>query len=264
MNSKSLLEKLVEESNTINDLISFEINHNKRNKHLEDSLYYFTILFNELYQTSLVENFYWEYCDFQTYLKTIENRLILFLNSKKDLIPLDFYNLELLEIERDCFDNKPLWLKQNISINKYLFNIEFSNLRNELIKQIDYSNKRKIEFLKYKINNYDFEFEETKSIFQPINKYPRVFVDDFSFLLFEQLYLDFKDTKNKLADFSFIYRKMIYDKYIHEDFRPVMFKNWISQMPYQIQIDGEIKQLDNCTTKNKEIAYKNAKENIKI
>jgi hypothetical protein len=269
MKSNIILDRLVEESNTINDLINFDINHIEREEHLENALYHFTLDFNELYKTSVAENFYWEYCSFETYLMTFESRLMQFLNSMNDLIALDFFNSEISKIEKYYFNNKPLWLKQKISINNYLFDLDFSKLRDDLLSQIDVSNKRKIEFLKYKIDNFTFEFENMVNITEdlkiqnkPINKFPKVFVDDFSFLFFEQLYENYKNTKTRLADFSFIYRKMVYDKHIHEDFKPEMFKNWVAKAPYARVIDGGLKVLEHCTTKSKEIAYRNIKENI--
>jgi hypothetical protein len=89
------------------------------------------------------------------------------------------------------------------------------------------------------------------------NPYPRIFYNDFAYNFFEQI----KQTvTNDLADFSFIYRKMINDKLIFERVGDSEFRSWLSSK-YEIEID-KMKQLHNCTTDKKEQFYTMIKDSI--
>lgn len=263
MTIENILNRLEEESNTISELKNFEINHNKRGEHLETALYHFTIDFNSLVELSCKADFYWDFCCFDTYKKTFEERLTKFCNSRNELIPLDFYKSEISRIDKDLFNNKPLLILKNIYTPAYI--TEFDILKENLITQIGITKTRKLEFLKFQVDNYNYEFEVINKPIKPeiINKYPRVFVDVFSSLFFEKMYDEFRNSKHILADFSFIYRKMVYDKLIYQDFRPEMFKSWIAEEPFSIIIDSNLKSLNDCTTNEKEIIYNKIKEVIK-
>ncbi|ELY2011339.1 hypothetical protein SL057_002409, partial [Flavobacterium psychrophilum] len=142
---------------------------------------------------------------------------------------------------------------------------EFDTLKENLIAQIGISKTRKLEFLKYQVDNYNYEFEVINKQIKPEinNMFPREFVDDFSFKFFERLFDKFKDTKEPLADFSFIYRKMYDENHIHDDVKPESFKKWIAKEPYNIILDLGLKTLDNCKTNSKIIAYNEIKELVK-
>lgn len=87
------------------------------------------------------------------------------------------------------------------------------------------------------------------------NPHPRIFVDNYAYKLFERL----KTTiKNPLADYSFIYRKMINDKLIYESVGDSEFRHWLSNI-YEVEID-KMKQLHICSTNAKENLYLTMKE----
>lgn len=96
--------------------------------------------------------------------------------------------------------------------------------------------------------------QETKKKIK--NPYPEIFPDVFSFMLFERLHKDYKDSNNLLADYSFIYRKLWELDHIVEYQKPEMFREWLSREPYEIILPSKFKTLDNCKTKSKEDNFK--------
>jgi hypothetical protein len=95
------------------------------------------------------------------------------------------------------------------------------------------------------------------------NPHPQVFSNLKSFQLFEKLYFQFKDSNNKMADFSFIYRKMYNDAYILNHYKPQMFIGWINKEPYNISLD-KIKTLNDCSTSQKVNTYTTTKELMQL
>lgn len=101
-------------------------------------------------------------------------------------------------------------------------------------------------------SNFNLDIEKTKNI------HPRIFINNYAFMVFERL----KETiYNPLADYSFIYRKMIKDKLIFETIGDSEFRQWLSKT-YQVEID-KTKQLHRCTTDKKEQLYSEIKDSIK-
>ncbi|PWA05680.1 hypothetical protein [Flavobacterium psychrotolerans] len=96
-----------------------------------------------------------------------------------------------------------------------------------------------------------------------VNPYPQVFSNVKSFQLFEKLFNQFKDGNSKMADFSFIYRKMVEDNYIFSHFKPQMFIEWVNKEPFKINLD-KIKTLNECSTSQKINTYTTTKELIQI
>lgn len=93
---------------------------------------------------------------------------------------------------------------------------------------------------------------------ESINLYPRFFTSIYAYRVFERLS---KTVKNPLADFSFIYRKMIEDKLIYETIGDSEFRQWLSTN-YEVEID-KTKQLHLCSTASKEQLYSTIKSIIK-
>lgn len=91
------------------------------------------------------------------------------------------------------------------------------------------------------------------------NPHPQVFLNIEAYELFQKLFEAFKTSQSKLADFSFIYRKMYKDELILDSFKPQMFINWINRYPFNISLD-KLKTLDNCSTLNKVQTYNIIKE----
>lgn len=87
------------------------------------------------------------------------------------------------------------------------------------------------------------------------NPNPDIFVDLNAFIIFKKLHFIFKDSKHKLADYSFIYRKMSLDQLIHESCKPEKFRKWINAEPYLAEAEPIFKTYDNCKTDIKENIY---------
>ncbi len=113
--------------------------------------------------------------------------------------------------------------------------------------------KRDIKYLtRRKENIVDQELNE-----KPSNPHNRIFSSDFAYIFFQRL----KDTvKNPLADYSFIYCKMLEDGLIFNRVGDSEFREWLSSN-YEVEID-KTKQLYLCTTDLKEQLYSTIKEGI--
>ncbi len=92
-----------------------------------------------------------------------------------------------------------------------------------------------------------------------VNPYPEVFKSLEALLLFQRLHESKKSSQTLLADFSFIYRRMYKDDLLQDYQKPEVFRQWLSKEPFEVVLDNPFKTLDNCTTKNKEDDYHNAK-----
>lgn len=101
-----------------------------------------------------------------------------------------------------------------------------------------------------------FLFSKLENVFLKLKKplktnpYNRIFVNDYSYNLFNELS---QTISNPLADYSFIYRKMINDKFIYESVGESEFRRFLSSN-YEVEID-KMKQLHICTTEIKERLY---------
>ncbi len=120
------------------------------------------------------------------------------------------------------------------------------------------------------VDDFRYLIKESKSIENNLliiekqtNPYPQVFSNLKSFQLFDKLFNQFKDSNSKMADFSFIYRKMVEDGYIFSHFKPQMFIEWVNKEPFKINLD-KIKTLNDCSTSQKINTYTTTKELIQI
>ena len=87
------------------------------------------------------------------------------------------------------------------------------------------------------------------------NPYPEIFTSLEGFVLFERLHSVFRNNNQNLADYSFIYRKLVKDNLIFTSFKPEKFREWISGERYNIITDVPLKTLNNCTTQLKKDLY---------
>lgn len=140
--------------------------------------------------------------------------------------------------------------------------INYDRLRNSIT-----SAKRIIEFINKRLshdnlaeNTNEHEHINPKPVENP---YPHIFKNVESFQFFQHLHDKFKSTKNQLADFSFIYRKMYKDGYIIDSFKQQMFMNWVNDKPYEIPLP-KVKTLAECSTPDKIRIYDLVKESIQI
>jgi hypothetical protein len=89
------------------------------------------------------------------------------------------------------------------------------------------------------------------------NPHKRIFSSDFAYNFFEQLR---QTITNNLADYSFIYRKMLSENLIYETIGDSEFRRWLSTN-YEVEID-KTKQLHICTTNRKIQLYSTIKNTI--
>lgn len=91
------------------------------------------------------------------------------------------------------------------------------------------------------------------------NPYPDIFSSLEGFVLFERLHSVFRNNNQNLADYSFIYRKLVKDGLMLASFKPEKFREWISGERYNITTDASLKTLNNCTTQLKQDLYETLK-----
>lgn len=102
-----------------------------------------------------------------------------------------------------------------------------------------------------------FDTDKTNLIPVVPNPYPRIFRSDFAYCLFEKFRAEIT---NKHVEYSFIYRKMIGDKLIHEGIRDSEYREWLAST-YDVVID-KTKTLDGCKTRTREKNYELLKQSI--
>lgn len=77
-----------------------------------------------------------------------------------------------------------------------------------------------------------------------INPYPHIFKDSKSYRIFEYLHNQYKNSNTPLADYSFIYGVMYKNRHILEHFKPEMFRRWIENEPFNIDLKSFLKTYD--------------------
>lgn len=209
-------------------------------------------------------------CSFSSYEHNYPIRLNQFLENFYDATELEFINDELVFLENILYD-----IQNSESAHD---GYSQSGIRNFLkaydvisitgYRQYLFSHNKKVEFLEFKKDNLEVVSPKVNQSFdfgldQSTNPYPQVFPNLKSFQLFQKLFEDFKDSNSKIADFSFIYRKMYDDGYILNHFKPQMFIGWISKEPYCINLD-KIKTLNDCNTNQKVKTYTTTKELMQL
>lgn len=132
----------------------------------------FKTCFEKLYYQSIEDNYYWQYCPFTVYEKTLDLRLEQFLKQNLDSNEGDFL-LNEIKLLGENFQKKENIIcdgEDFIVESGYLFNgndtiILLSKIIDEVIrKNIYYSQIRKLEFLK---NYYDFEENNLSEFTEP-------------------------------------------------------------------------------------------------
>lgn len=185
-----------------------------------------------------------EFQGFIEHLKELKERYLFILNK----LPKD----EKLELKNDFSD-------QLERLRKLQNHSKFKELINDTISEIE------AEYQKNKEPQQSNEINSEKVSSVTINPYPETFPNPLSFRLFERLYNEYKDSKTLLADFSFIYRKM-YGKngdYLHEFVKPETFKIFLRKEPFNIDLDHQLKRLEDCKTDSKERNYQTIFDLIK-
>lgn len=153
----------------------------------------------------------------------------------------------------NCFEDITIADRQK-DVDLYAFYIEAIKIINDLLEPEIIKQQTEVPVEEITIND-----KSTSELEKTENPYPHIFINLEAYKLFEKLYDAFKIRPYKLANFSFIYRKMYEDELILDSFKPQMFINWIAKEPYNIDLD-KIKTLANCVTINKIQTYNNIKE----
>jgi hypothetical protein len=171
-------------------------------------------------------------------------------NLKNDLENiLEFVKNELIEkgISLEDFDSKNQNKKDNMKkrLDAVLSNIP-ENMKMEFLLNSLRKKNKKMKSLKDKIFsdkidqvlNYEDEEKiniETDNPEININPYPRVFKDYYSYSVFKKLCDEFGNTKNNLANYSYMFYKMTYEGLIHYD---LLHKTYIEMLSeFDISID---------------------------
>ena len=130
-----------------------------------------------------------------------------------------------------------LWHSQKSDVTE---EFKLTNEMPEMIKKIkafeDNESKEKEIELRVDGNN----IENKKIINEKSNRFPHIFKDDFSFIFFERLFYHFQNSKNQLAEFSFIYREMKDDGLIVDSFGNNDFLRWFCE-EYDIDLGTKLK-----------------------
>jgi len=152
------------------------------------------------------------------------------------------YTIEKLKKELDKSSPKP-----EIKLLKSLIKEFKDNQKFETIKSTEPSGTK---------NDAD-----KKKTTKPENPYPRIFVNYEAYSIFTELQKNLVRARYKLADYSFVYRQMLKDKFIYEGIKEKEFRDWLEQSEFEIKLDDPLKTLTECSTdwKNRiysTIAYK--------
>jgi hypothetical protein len=213
-----------------------------------------------------------------SYLNYVEERIKRDVVSNIDSSFLDKWieKFEIKELEFPFTENNDLKNILSNTIDEYMY---FVYTKDELdmqiqkdfylyayylgkIKIIDFIESKRKNFVQNVISIKDLSNENDESI-KTENPYPQIFSNLKAFHLFDRLYEQFKDSKNQIADFSFIYRMMFNESFILPHFKPQMFIDWIDVEPYKISLE-KIKTMGDCSTEQKIRTYNNTKEIIQI
>lgn len=192
---------------------------------------------------------------------------LIAIENKKDLSEKEFEN-QIRTKEKDRIES---FRKMNGFSEEYEKEWVAKNVKRKLeedasSKSITLSTLKK-ELAQFKINlgryNIDVSINNKKIHFlkpgQELNKnvpadtitenpHPEIFMNLDAYIIFRKLHAIFKDSKSKLADYSFIYRKMFLDGLIHDNCKPEIFRKWINAEPYLAEAEPSLKTYDNCRT----------------
>ena len=146
-------------------------------------------------------------------------------------------------------------------LNKYV-EIDGNTPYDENVRTEKNRLKTLLEFLSEKLKRLEKSQEPETVNPDMVNPHPGIFKDSKAFRLFEKLHNIYKDSKNLLADYSFIYRMMCEEGYILTSQKPEMFREWLCKEPFNIFLDNKFKALDRCKTDGKLNTYNIAKELI--
>jgi hypothetical protein len=200
----------------------------------QDYLVKFYDIFAQLFTQCIEDNFYWEFCPFNTYEATFERRLETYLKRFFGSSKTDFYKSEL-NLHTDASHHKPkdaplfttLYLPKlyfgNNGLSALVELAELEYYHPEIYENVVFSQKKKIEFL----NSLIVEMNKNND-----NPFPKIFTKKLGYNFFEALKesLIVKEPKNLTSnDYNFVFTSLKRDGFIHEDLSAKIFTNWLDE-----------------------------------
>ncbi len=174
------------------------------------------------------------YESFKIYIDNFEGKKERYLIKYPDSTLNDFYNEEIKEIEKNTIsDTNPNIYFFDFCLNEILYP--------DFLKKVNYSQNRKLEFVKALQGN-------------TINWHPKIFSTRQDFELFEMLQPKVKDI---LADYSYFYRRMFKENKIHA--KPTPFAEWLNDTYEIADLIPKVKTLIQCETQAKKDIYETTK-----
>ena len=185
------------------------------------------------------------------------------------------------KINKYKFDESKKIFSQLKNIDTLIYETRLIKLKASSIRETMYETAEKVAKEKHKIAAVEAEKKEKEKekekvkiienyvasnkfqMHNNLNSISQIFTNSFGHNFFEDLHLEFKDSNSVLADYSFIYRMMVEDKLIIDYIKPEMFKSWLKQDPFNINLENKLKTLDRCKTSIKVKIYYNIKSNVK-
>jgi hypothetical protein len=102
---------------------------------------------------------------------------------------------------------------------------------------------------------------ENKNISAQTNPFPHIFTSVEGYKLFERWRSENYNQKHTLVHFSYIYRVLIKDRFMHETVRASDYTRWLDQ-EFEISIEKP-KQLHICQTDTRDSLYSTIKDLVK-
>lgn len=165
---------------------------------------------------------------------------------------IDKQNIKVKKLEAQTSDEVNIEIQANLEWNlereKFIlfyhkelqfFLRDWISEKRQYLKTFPKREKEKEDEIKRLINE---EMEKITNLQK--NKYPDKFLNTKSYLLFKNFTEDIY--KNELAEYSFIYRKMIERGFIYNTVKPNMFRDWLND-EFQITLD-KLKTLSSIST----------------
>lgn len=193
----------------------------------------------------------------------IENKKIYIGKAKlkndiKNLI--GFYKNEHIENGKTPEDAEKYILEMRESLKKRFLNtledisedLRFDFLIHSTTKLEDNVTKLKEEYFSEKLNSIiqlehheDVTSEESVHIKSSVNPYPRIFTCDKAYFKFESLLKEFENSRQQLANYSFVFHRMKKDNLIYNDLKQLEFIDFLATFEIHLDRLKPISQLGN-------------------
>lgn len=216
--------------------------------------------FDELFETGRISEEYllteWHKIKFGNFIssmiRTLENLIINkhrlkiiagtreeFANALSSNIPIGEKIITLAELVKNY--------KQYIGAS----NSDYDDLLNDIQSELNYL--RELQTQQLVSNNKDIQKPKVHESLtsKSENPHPRIFPNYICW----QLFNEWRHELNKSDDFSFIYRVMWEDGFIHPDIGPKAFKTWIESTFATGDLGKQLKTLSTCDSKSKYTIY---------